>query len=119
MKIRINGKTIKTEDIVSISRLEESEFERKIYFHFDVELKNRTWCFLSFHTDIYNGLLCISDLSGSKTKEYWFKKEGFVKDLDNYKEVKLIAQNTRNEIETIWGKTGDIYPIPEFNNHKK
>lgn len=118
MKIRINGKTIKTEDIVSISRLEENEFERQIYFSFDVELKNGTWCFLSFHTDIYNGILGVSDFSGIKPKEYWFKKEGFAKELANYKDVKLIAQNTRNEIESIWDKTGDIYPIPEFNSYK-
>lgn len=118
MKIRIDGKTIKTEDIISIDPVVEREFGDQIYFSFRVNMKHDDYCSFLFNTHIYEGFLCTHYIppTSQKSKKYWFKNRNFLQSLQQYKDAKEIAQKMRDDIEIIWDMSGQLWPIRDFNS---
>jgi hypothetical protein len=121
MKIRINGKTIDTDNIVSIGPVVERRFDTKIYFTFIIEYKNNTCVADSplFKTNIYDGIFCTSYIPDGpeKSKEWWFKTGDFIKSLPQYTEVLERAKKMRNDIEILWDMNIKVFPIRDFNSY--
>ena len=102
MKIRINGKTIDTENIVSIGPVIERVFDTMIYFTFEINYKKSCGYDYDsplFKTNIYRGIFCTSYIppSPQKSKDYWFKSDEFIKSLPQYKETDEQKRKIRNE----------------------
>lgn len=119
MKIRINGKTIETENIYSIGKIKKGDFDNKIYFSICIEYKNDTYDTLYFDTPIYSGVIHTEVFSKKgKSKSYWFKDTNFIEELPEYKEVYAIALKCKSDLEIIWDMKGQMYPLREFNSYK-
>lgn len=121
MKIRINGKTIDTENILSIGPVIEREFDTKIYFTFEINYKKSCgydYDSPMFKTNIYRGTFCTSYIPDGteKSKEWWFKSNDFIKTLPQYIETLERAKKMRNEIETLWDMNIKVFPIRDFNS---